>query len=51
MPVNDPNEDMNRRVLAANQEVLRPAAEFVQIAIPGPLHDRLHDLNGNLASS
>jgi len=48
MPVNDPIEDMNRRVMAANQEVLRPAAEFVQTAIPGPVHDRLRDLNANL---
>lgn len=48
MPVDDPNEDMNRRVMAANQEVLRPASEFVKTAIPGPVHDRLHDLNSNL---
>src|SRR5215467_6866867 len=48
MLVNDPSEDMNRRVMAANQEVLRPASEFVKTAIPGPVHDRLHDLNSNL---
>jgi phospholipid-binding lipoprotein MlaA len=48
MPVNDPGEDMNRRVMAANQEVMRPAAEFVKTAIPGPVQDRLHDLNANL---
>jgi phospholipid-binding lipoprotein MlaA len=39
---------MNRHVMAVNQEVMRPGAEFVQTAIPGPVHDRLHDLNGNL---
>jgi phospholipid-binding lipoprotein MlaA len=48
LPINDPNEDMNRHVMAANQEVLRPAAEVVKAAIPGPVHDRLHDLNSNL---
>jgi len=48
MPVNDPNEAVNRQVMAANQEMLRPASEFVKTAIPGPVHDRLHDLNSNL---
>jgi phospholipid-binding lipoprotein MlaA len=47
LPVSDPHEEANRHVMAANQEVLRPAAEFVK-AIPGPVHDRLHDLNSNL---
>ena len=47
LPINDPNEDINRHVMTANQAVLRPAAEFVK-AIPGPVHDRLHDLNSNL---
>jgi phospholipid-binding lipoprotein MlaA len=48
LPVHDPNEDVNRHVMAANQEMLRPASEFVKTAIPGPVHDRLHDLNANL---
>jgi phospholipid-binding lipoprotein MlaA len=48
MPINDPNEDMNRYIMSANQELLRPASEFVKAAIPGPVHDRLHDLNSNL---
>jgi phospholipid-binding lipoprotein MlaA len=48
MPVNDPNEDMNRHIMSANQELLRPVSEFVKAAIPGPVHDRLHDLNSNL---
>src|SRR5262249_46102963 len=47
LPINDPGEDINRHVMTANQEVLRPAAEFVK-ALPGPVHDRLHDLNSNL---
>jgi phospholipid-binding lipoprotein MlaA len=48
LPINDPSEEVNRHVMAANQEVLRPASEFVKAAIPGPVHDRLHDLNSNL---
>jgi phospholipid-binding lipoprotein MlaA len=48
LPINDPSEEMNRHVMAANQEMLRPASEFVKAAIPGPVHDRLHDLNSNL---
>jgi len=48
LAVRDPNEEMNRRVMSANQVVLGPAAEVVKAAIPGPLHDRLHDLNSNL---
>jgi len=48
LPVHDPNENVNRHVLAANQEVLRPASEFVKTVIPGPLHDRIHDFNSNL---
>jgi phospholipid-binding lipoprotein MlaA len=47
LPINDPAEDMNRHVMSANQELLRPAAELVK-AIPGPIHNRLHDLNSNL---
>jgi phospholipid-binding lipoprotein MlaA len=48
MPVNDPNENINRYIMSANQELLRPTSEFVKAAIPGPVHDRLHDLNSNL---
>jgi phospholipid-binding lipoprotein MlaA len=47
LPINDPNEEMNRRVMAANLEILRPASEFVKAAVPGPVHDRLHDLNSH----
>jgi phospholipid-binding lipoprotein MlaA len=39
---------MNRQVMAANQEVLRPISEAVKAVVPGPVHDRLHDLNSNL---
>src|SRR5262249_15868845 len=48
MPINDPNEQTNREVMAANQHVLRPVSEVVKTAVPGPVHDRLHDLNSNL---
>ena len=42
MPINDPNEEnTNCHVMAANQEVMRPASEVVKTAIPGPVHDRL----------
>jgi phospholipid-binding lipoprotein MlaA len=47
LPINDPAEDMNRHVMTANQELLRPASELAK-ALPGPVHDRLHDLNSNL---
>jgi phospholipid-binding lipoprotein MlaA len=46
--MNDPHEDVNRHVMAANQETLRPLAQAVQATIPGPVHERLHDLNSNL---
>ena len=48
LPVDDPHENANRKVMTVNQEALRPVAEFVKTAIPGPVHDRLHDFNGNL---
>lgn len=48
LPINDPYEDTNRRVMAANLEVLRPVSEVVKAAIPEPIHERLHDLNSNL---
>src|SRR6476659_10556807 len=48
LPIRDPNELMNRQVMAANQEVLRPISEAVKAVVPGPVHDRLHDLNSNL---
>jgi phospholipid-binding lipoprotein MlaA len=48
MPVNDPHEDVNRHVMAANQEMLRPASELVKAVVPGPVHDRLHDMNSHL---
>jgi len=47
LPVNDPYEQANRQAMAATQALMRPAAQVVS-AIPGPVHDRLHDLNSNL---
>jgi phospholipid-binding lipoprotein MlaA len=48
LPLSDPDEEMNRRMLAANQAILRPISEVVKEVIPGPVHDRIHDLNSNL---
>ena len=48
LPVSDPNENANRQVLAANQRILGPVSEGVRAAVPGPVHERLHDLNANL---
>src|SRR5215510_2830642 len=48
LPLQDPNEHANRQMLAVNQEMLRPVAEAVQIVVPRPVHDRLHDFNTNL---
>jgi phospholipid-binding lipoprotein MlaA len=48
LPISDANEVTNRQVLAANQRVLGPISEAVKAAIPGPVHERLHDLNSNL---
>jgi phospholipid-binding lipoprotein MlaA len=47
LPINDPNEHWNRGVLAVNQAVLGPPAQLVK-ALPGPVRDRLHDLDANL---
>ncbi|MFY9684268.1 MAG: VacJ family lipoprotein [Pseudolabrys sp.] len=48
LPLQDPNEQTNRQMLAMNQEMLRPVAEAVQTVVPRPVHDRLHDFNTNL---
>jgi phospholipid-binding lipoprotein MlaA len=48
LPMSDPNEQMNRRMLEANQAVLGPMSEFVKAVMPGPVHDRVHDFNANL---
>jgi phospholipid-binding lipoprotein MlaA len=48
LAVNDPNEKVNRQVMAMNQKALEPVSEFVKAAVPGAVHDRLHDLNSNL---
>jgi phospholipid-binding lipoprotein MlaA len=48
LPINDPNEQTNRRILEANQAVLHPIAQVVKVVTPGPVHDRLRDLDDNL---
>jgi phospholipid-binding lipoprotein MlaA len=47
LPIDDPNEKWNRGVFAVNQAVLGPPAQLVK-ALPGPVRDRLHDLDANL---
>ena len=34
LPLQDPNEHVNRQMLAMNQEVLRPVANAVQTVVP-----------------
>jgi phospholipid-binding lipoprotein MlaA len=48
LAVDDPNEQFNRHVLAANQVVLDPVANVVKSATPGPVLNRLRDLDDNL---
>ncbi len=48
LPISDPYEETNRKLMATNQEVLRPVSEVVKATVPGPVHDRLHDFNSNL---
>ncbi len=48
LPITDHHEAVNRKVMAVNQETLRPAAEVVKATVPGPVHDRVHDFNSNL---
>src|SRR5262245_21833881 len=47
LPIDDPNEQSNRQVMALTQVTLRLAAQ-VMSAMPGPIHDRLRDFNSNL---
>jgi phospholipid-binding lipoprotein MlaA len=47
LPISDPGEARNRQVLAINQQTLGPLSDVVK-TLPGPVHDRLHDLNSNL---
>jgi phospholipid-binding lipoprotein MlaA len=48
LPISDPHENANRQILATNQKILGPVSEGVRAAVPGPVHERLHDLNANL---
>ncbi len=48
MPINDPNEDFNRKVLKLNQVAIDPAANVVKAVTPGPVLNRLIDLDANL---
>jgi phospholipid-binding lipoprotein MlaA len=48
LPIDDPNEQFNRRILAVNQAVLDPVANVVKAATPAPVLNRLRDLDDNL---
>ena len=48
MPINDPNEPSNRKVLQLNQGIIDPAANVVKAVTPGPVLNRLSDLDANL---
>ena len=48
MPVNDPNESMNRNIMKLNQAVLDPASQVVQTVTWGPVLNRMRDLDTNL---
>jgi phospholipid-binding lipoprotein MlaA len=48
LPIDDPNEQFNRRVLAANQAVLDPVANVVKAVTPTPVLNRLRDLDDNI---
>ena len=47
LPIDDPNEDFNRKVFAFNQAILHPPATVVK-ALPAPVFDRLRDVDDNL---
>jgi phospholipid-binding lipoprotein MlaA len=47
MPINDPNEDFNRKVFALNQAALHPPATVIK-SLPPPVSDRFYDLDSNL---
>jgi len=48
LPIDDPYEKNNRVAFAANQAALHPVSVIIKATTPGPVHDRLHDLNANL---
>ena len=48
MPINDPNESFNRKVLKLNQVLIDPPANVVKAVVPGPVFNRLSDLDANL---
>ena len=48
LPIDDPNEQFNRRVLGVNQVVLDPVSNVVKAVTPGPVRNRLRDLDDNI---
>jgi phospholipid-binding lipoprotein MlaA len=47
LPIDDPNEQFNRKILAVNQAVLDPVANVVKAVTPAPVLNRLRDLDDN----
>ena len=47
LPIDDPNEAFNRKILAFNQAILHPPATIVK-ALPAPVFDRMRDVDNNL---
>ena len=48
LPIDDPNEQTNRRVLAVNQALLDPVSNVVKAVTPAPVFNRLRDLDDNI---
>jgi len=48
LPIDDPNEQFNRKVLQVNQALLDPASNVVKAVTPAPVLNRLRDLDDNL---
>jgi phospholipid-binding lipoprotein MlaA len=47
LPIDDPNEQFNRKILQVNQTLLDPPSNVVK-QVPGQIRDRLEDLDANL---
>ncbi len=48
LPIDDPNEQFNRRILAVNQALLDPVSNVVKAVTPAPVLNRLRNLDDNI---
>ncbi len=48
LPIDDPNEQTNRRILTVNQALLDPVSNVVKAVTPDPVRNRLRDLDDNI---